>query len=223
MRARQRAAGAAVNAPQAAAPPASWNGLFAEGSPSGIRSRPHIRPWGRPSPEGDAATARLAYRRRLPDVAADALVSAFALPHRSLAEPGRDGARLKPGAGLRRRIPAAAPLRALTPSRVRALEQQRRFARPRARAGGLWKEVREASTSLEAHLPGGPTCSAPDVMGTRRSARSGGRPRRAGFLAAGPGPRQPTALPPPGPALASLEPLLAADPACPVKTVQEAS
>jgi spermidine synthase len=135
--------------------------LFAEGlaERGDPEAAPYIRALGAAVPaEADAATARLAYRRGLPDVAADALVSAFTR-YRTDPWPGQDA--MARGLILAREIatahPPAAPrlYAALTPPfSVRALDQQRRFARVLvARAGGLWKECAEASASLEAHLP----------------------------------------------------------------------
>jgi hypothetical protein len=135
--------------------------LFAEGlaERGDPEAAPYIRGLGAAVPaEADAATARLAYRRGLPDVAADALVSAFTR-YRTDPWPSQDA--MARGLSLARVIAAAHPpaaprlYEALTPPfAVRALEQQRRFARVLvARAGGLWKECAEASTSLEAHLP----------------------------------------------------------------------
>jgi len=135
--------------------------LFAEGlaERGDPEAADYIRVLGASVPaEADAATARLAYRRGLPGVAADALVSAFTR-YRTDPWPSQDA--MARGLALSREIAAAHPpsasrlYEALTPPfAVRALEQQRRFARVLvARAGGLWKECAEASASLEAHLP----------------------------------------------------------------------
>jgi hypothetical protein len=135
--------------------------LFAEGlaERGDPEAADYLRALGAAVPaEADAATARLAYRRGLPDVAADALVSAFTR-YRSDPWPSQDA--MARGLGLAQEIAAAHPVtasrlyEALTPPfAIRALEQQRRFSRVLvARAGGLWKECGEASASLEPHLP----------------------------------------------------------------------
>jgi len=135
--------------------------LFAEGlaERGDADAAPYIRALAAAVPaEADAATARLAYRRGSPEIAVDALVSAFTR-YRTDPWPSQDA--MGRGLALAREIAAAQPdttrrlYEALTPPfSIRALEQQRRFARVLvARAGGLWKECTEASASLEAHVP----------------------------------------------------------------------
>ena len=108
--------------------------------------------------EADAATARLAYRRGLPDVAVDALVSAFTR-YRTDPWPGQPP--MGRGLALAREIAAANPetaprlYDALTlPFSVRALEQERLFSRVLvARSGALWEQCRDAMAVLEKNVP----------------------------------------------------------------------
>jgi hypothetical protein len=160
--------------------------MFAEGlaERGDVEAGPYIRTLAAAVPaEADAATARLALRRGGPAIAADALVSAFT---RYRADPWPNQEAMGRGLVLAREIAAAQPetasrlYEALTPPfSIRALEQQRRFARVLvARAGGLWKECAEASASLEAHVPW-----RPDMLRARAECYAHAGDARAGQAA----------------------------------------
>ena len=132
-----------------------------------------------------------------------------ALPHGSLAEPGRDGARPGSGAGDCGGVSAggAAPLRgadaSLRRSGPRAAGDLRASSSPEPEARG--RSARRPAHRWKRTFPGGPTCSgrARNVMSTP-AIRAPGRPPatcRSSSLPKGgasPGPR-PRLPPPPGP------------------------
>jgi spermidine synthase len=161
--------------------------LFAEGlaERGDADAAPYIRALGAAVPaEADAATARLAYRRGRPDVAADALVSAFT---RYRADPWPSQAAMGRALALAREMVAAHPATAIplydalsSPFAIRGVEQERRLSRVFvARSGGLWKECRDAVASLEPHVPW-----RPDILRTRAECyERTGDPRAAGAAA----------------------------------------
>jgi spermidine synthase len=135
--------------------------LFAEGlaERGDADAAAYIRALGAAVPaEADAAAARLAYRRGRPDLAVEALVSAFL---RYRADPWPSQAAMGRGLALAREMVAAHPETAprlydalSSPFAIRAVEQERRLSRVFvARSGGLWKECREAMAALEPHVP----------------------------------------------------------------------
>ena len=179
--------------------------LFAEGlaDRGDASAAPYIRALGAAVPvEGDAATARLAYRRGLPAVAVDALVSAFA---RYREDPWPSQAAMARALGLAREMaathPDAAPrlAEALTPPfAVRALDQERRFTSVLvARSGRLWEECRVALAPLESQLPW-----RPDILRARAECYARAGDPRAGqaaadveeFLAGEAGPSEPAPI-----------------------------
>ena len=124
-----------------------------------VEAAPYIRALAAAVPaEADAATARLAYRRGVPEIATEALVAAFT---RYRTDPWPQQFPMGRGLTLALEIASSHPeharrlYEALTPPfAIGALEQQRRFVRVFvAQAGGLWKECAEANASLEAHFP----------------------------------------------------------------------
>ena len=135
--------------------------LFAEGlaERGDVEAAPYIRALAAAVPaEADAATARLAYRRGVPEIATEALVASFT---RYRTDPWPQQFPMGRGLTLALEIASSHPeharrlYEALTPPfAIGALEQQRRFVRVFvAQAGGLWKECAEANASLEAHFP----------------------------------------------------------------------
>jgi spermidine synthase len=161
--------------------------LFAEGlADSGdAEAAPYIRALAAASPaEADAATARLAFRRGRPDVATDALVSAFT---RYEADPWPSQYAMGRALGLARQLAAVHPEMAprlsealAPPFAVRALEEDRRLSRVLiARAGGLWDGCVAALAPLERHLPW-----RPDILRARAECYQRTGDRRAARAAA---------------------------------------
>jgi hypothetical protein len=133
--------------------------LFAEGlaEAGDPEAAPYIRALGDFFPaEAEAATARLALRRGLPAVAAEAMVSALT---RYRSDPWPSQFAMGRALGLTRQMAGAYPETAPAlyealgaPFAVRALEQDRRLSRVLvARSGGLWDLCRAALAPLEEH------------------------------------------------------------------------
>ena len=135
--------------------------LFAEGlaDKGDVEATPFITALGQAVPaEADAAAARLAYRKGRPDLATNALVSAFT---RYRDDPWPSPAAMSRAVTLAREIAAAQPALAprlsealAAPFAVRALDQERRISRAFiARSGGSWEACRAALQALEPDVP----------------------------------------------------------------------